>query len=296
MQIIVIGKNGQVSTSLVLELERRKIPFLNYGRAILDLEDSNSIKSFLESLEFKEAEGKKIIINAAAYTNVEKAEDEFQKAVKINSEANKILADYTYKNNILLVNYSTDYVFNGNKSEPYIEADPTDPINSYGKSKLMGENAIRSITDNFLILRTSWVFSHIGTNFVKKIYSLLKSQKEIKVIDDQKGCPTSSRFIADATISLIDKYKTTQQIAEVINIAQPGPISWYGFANSISSLIKESSKANIISVSSDEFQTKAKRPKNSVLSNTKLKNILSLKEVENWYEDLKRVIKVIENE
>lgn len=293
MQIVLIGKNGQVATKLNSELKKRSINFLNIGRDQLDLENSDMIRSFLTSLNFS-ANQKNIIINAAAYTNVEKAEEDSERAYLVNFEANKIIADFAQRNNFLYVNYSTDYVFNGLKNQEYTEEDITDPINKYGKSKLLGENAIREISDNYLILRTSWVFSEIGTNFVKKIFSLLKSQKEIKVIDDQIGCPTSAKFIAETTLELLTKLENNKNITEIINICQPDAVSWFDFASSIRDYIQ--SETIVIPVSSDEFKTKAVRPKNSVLSTKKLQTILEESNIESWRVNLKDVLRFLENE
>jgi dTDP-4-dehydrorhamnose reductase len=185
-------------------------------------------------------------------------------------------------------------VFNGSKNQEYTEEDITDPINKYGKSKLLGENAIREISDNYLILRTSWVFSEIGTNFVKKIFSLLKSQKEIKVIDDQIGCPTSAKFIAETTLELLTKLENNKNITEIINICQPEAVSWFDFASSIRDYIQ--SETIVIPVSSDEFKTKAVRPKNSVLSTKKLQTILEESNIESWRVNLKDVLRFLENE
>ncbi len=296
MQILIIGENGQVASKLIEQgkfIEGGSI--YSVSRPEIDLENEGSIISFLKKYHegVKDKNSYRIIVNAAAYTNVEGAEDDYEKALKVNALAPKILAEFAKANGYLLIHYSTDYVFNGQKIGDYHEDDVTGPINKYGMSKLLGEQNIISSTDNYLILRTSWVFSEIGGNFVKKIAELLQTRDELKVIDDQNGRPTYSGFIASITYELI-KYFNGKKSSEIINLTQPDTTSWYGFANKIKeNLVSKNVKlANIIPVLSSEFIMKAERPKNSVLSLNKLEKILPFS-IRSWEEDLSKVIDIL---
>lgn len=290
MQILIIGKTGQVASSLTNKLVSSNHNFLNVGRSEIDLLDKDSLQNFLSNYKSKlSGEEKNVIINASAYTNVELAEDEPEKVIQINGEAPKIIADFAAKNNILYVDYSSDYIFDGTKPL-FKEDDKPGPLNIYGKSKILGEENIISSTDNYLILRTSWVFSAIGKNFVKTIRSLLLSKPEIKVINDQIGRPTSADFIADITLALLDKYSQEKKVAETINVSQASPISWYGFAAKIKEIMNQDNLANVIPVTSSEFKTKAIRPQNSVLSTDKLEFVLGAKFLRSWEDDLREVI------
>lgn len=294
MQILIIGKTGQVASSLTNKLVSSRHNFLNVGRSEIDLLDKSSVLNFLSNYKSKlSGEEKNVIINASAYTNVELAEDEPEKAMLINAESPKIIAGFAGKNNILYVDYSSDYIFDGTKPV-YKEDDEPCPLNVYGRSKLIGEENIRSSTDNYLILRTSWVFSSVGKNFVKTIRSLLLSKPEIKVIDDQIGRPTSADFIADITLALLDNYSAQARVAEIINVSQADSISWHGFASKIKEIMSQDNLANIIPVTSDEFKTKALRPQNSVLSTDKLEKFLSSQMIRSWEVDLKEVIMWLE--
>lgn len=291
MQILLLGMNGQVATKLCSEIKNRNIDFNNFSRKEVDFSDNDSLRNFLSSYSTKIDKSKKnIIINAVAYTNVEKAEEEESLAMQVNAYSQSILAEFAGKNNCTYIHYSTDYVFDGAKSAPYKEEDEPNPINIYGKSKIWGERIIKENTDNFLILRTSWVFSEIGTNFVKKIRELILSRDEINVIEDQIGCPTSAQFIAETTLDLLGVKKEWN---DVINLTQPDPISWYGFSNAIKLALNKPKNVIINPVSSKEFLTKAARPKNSVLDTSKLRSILNQDDLRNWKKDLSEVIELI---
>jgi len=280
--MLIIGKNGQVATHLAKQASGRNI--VQVGSDQINLEDNSSIISSLENFEKNSsANTPKIIINAGAYTNVELAESEFKKAYQINSNALETISGFAKKNGYLLVNYSTDYVFDGNKIGEYSEDDDTNPINKYGLSKLVGENNIRKSGCNYLILRTSWVFSSVGINFVKKMSELLQSRDELKVINDQIGRPTYAGFIADITYKLIDHYNGKKP-KEIINICQPKTTSWYGLASEVRNILlaKNLKAANILPIKSSEYSQKAIRPNNSTLSIKKLEMILEGYSVPSW--------------
>lgn len=299
MQILLIGENGQLSSSFRKYFSEQRLEFTSTSRNELDLSDEASVKNFFEKYKFSENNNEpKLIINASAYTNVEKAEIEPELAMKINGESNKIISNFARDNGFLYVYYSTDYVFDGTKKTPYTEEDTPNPINQYGLSKLKGEDYVRSIADNFLIIRTSWVFSETGENFVKKIRNLISTKEEIKVISDQVGCPTSSDFLAYMSFALLNKLHkegNINNIREIINISQPSPVSWYEFACSIRKYMKGQNLAKIESIRSEEYNSKATRPKNSILNTEKLKNLLGVNMLKSWGDDLKEIIEKLEN-
>ncbi len=285
MQILIIGKNGQVAQSLA-----RLSPYAirSVGRDELDLSSSSSIHNFLKTyLRSLSYDKKNVIINAAAYTNVEKAEEEVNLAMSINASAQDILAEFCGKHGILYVSYSTDYIFDGLKNGPYDENDRPAPLNIYGKSKLAGEIAIAKPGVNYLILRTSWVFSATGNNFLRKIHELAQTKSEIRVVANQLGIPTSSDFIADMTYKLLNAFITQQKVRETINIAQKDIVSWFDFACKINELTGQ--KTIIQKITSNKVTTKALRPANSVLSTKKLQLITGI-EPRSWLEDLRIAI------
>jgi dTDP-4-dehydrorhamnose reductase len=202
-----------------------------------------------------------VIVNAAAYTAVDKAETERDVAVQVNATVPGVLAEEAKRLGALLVHYSTDYVFDGEKKVPYVEDDRTNPLNAYGESKREGEKRIRASGCRHLILRTSWVYAPRGRNF----YLTMKSAKQpLRVVDDQRGVPTSSRFLAECTASLIRK-----NAEGLLHLVPSGETTWYGFARAILG-----DSAAITPIRSSEYQTAARRPANSVLDNARARAIL----------------------
>ena len=267
--ILVIGKNGQVGW----ELQRALLPvgdIIAVDRARLDLTDSNSIRSVIHETQ------PDIIVNAAAYTAVDKAEEEHELAYQINAIAPKTIAEEAKKINALLIHYSTDYVFNGRKDSPYEESDTPDPINIYGVSKLAGEQAIQKSGCQYLILRTSWVFSARAHNFLLSILRLSKEKPELNIVADQHGSPTSAHFIADATAKIISQtnreLKQDSFTSGIYNLVSSGSTSWHGFASAIIALAQKTlPDADFVTsivqaITTTEYPTPAKRPMNSRLS------------------------------
>lgn len=200
MKILLFGKNGQVGWELqrslsvlgeVIALDRHSKSFCG------NLENLERIKDTIQTIK------PDIIVNAAAYTAVDQAESNFDLANLINYEAVKVIAKEAEKINAWFLHYSTDYVFDGNSNKPWTESDKTNPINIYGKTKLFGEEAIQEYCSKYLILRTSWVYSSKGNNFIKTILRLINEKKELSIIDDQNGSPTSAELIADCTAHCI---------------------------------------------------------------------------------------------
>lgn len=271
--ILLIGCNGQVGWELQRSLLSLGKVF-PYSSAQLDLASPQQIKQVVEAVR------PEIIVNAAAYTAVDQAEDDQEQAFAINATAPKYLAKQASQIGALLIHYSTDYVFNGQSDKPLAEDSATDPINTYGASKLEGERAIQAAGADHLIFRTSWVYGVRGKNFFLTMLRLFQQHKTLTVVSDQIGSPTWSRFIAEATAIAIKQAinERAQNSFEsgIFNLTSSGATSWHGFA----SLILETVCAESIDfpciataidpVSSDQYKTRAERPGYSVLDVTKI--------------------------
>jgi dTDP-4-dehydrorhamnose reductase len=256
VRFLLTGRNGQVGW----ELERLLKEVMATDRTTLDLA-GDAIPAFLSRTR------PDVIINAAAYTAVDKAESESDLAMRVNGIAPGILAEEAKRLGALLVHYSTDYVFDGEKKAPYVEDDRPRPLNAYGESKLEGEQRIRASGCRHLILRTSWVYAPRGRNF----FLTMKSAKQpLRVVDDQRGVPTSSRFLAECTVSLIRK-----NVEGLLHLVPSGETTWYGFARAI---LGEG--AAITPIRSSDYKTAARRPANSVLANAKASAVLG--ELPEW--------------
>lgn len=275
MNILLLGKNGQVGR----ELQRTLLPLgklIAVGRNDLNLEELSLLNSCLQA--YKPA----IIVNAAAYTSVDKAESEPNIAHLINAHAMVELADYAQKNQALLVHYSTDYVFDGKKQQAYIESDPTNPQNVYGESKRAGELAILQSGCPYLIFRTSWVYSVYGNNFIKTILRLAKERKTLRIVSDQYGTPTSAELIADVTSLAIYAYQSRLLDQGIFHLSAGDSTNWHGLGcYAIKKAKKNSMKLaldihDIHPITTDEYPLPAKRPKNALLDTQKLTTALSL--------------------
>ena len=246
MRALLTGRNGQVGW----DLERLLDDVVATDRSVLDLWQESSIRKIVRETK------PQVIINAAAYTAVDKAESERALAMRVNGAAPGVLAEEAKKLGALLVHYSTDYVFDGEKKGAYVEDDATNPLSAYGESKLEGEKRIRASGCRHLILRTSWVYAARGRNF---FLTIKNANKALRVVDDQRGTPTSSRFLAENTLSLVKK-----NAEGLLNLVPSGSTTWYGFAREILG-----PRADITPITTAEYPTAARRPANSVLDNAK---------------------------
>ncbi len=213
-----------------------------------------------------------IIVNAAAYTAVDKAESEPEAAFAVNAAAPGLLAERAKRAGALLIHYSTDYVFDGAKEMPYVEEDQANPLNVYGRSKLAGEQAIGDVGGRYLILRTSWVYAARGRNFLLTIRRLLKEKDELRVVSDQIGAPTSAGALANATAELLRQRNPTAlgNARGIYHVTATGHTSWHGFAVEIARLERAPREIRLVPIASSEYPLPACRPKNSRLSNEKL--------------------------
>ena len=295
MKILLLGKTGQIGRELYSLLSAtKKFQIQSLDRKEFDLKDYLKFKKVI--LKYKPD----IFINAAAYTDVEKAEKEKDLCKLINADSLRYISKICYENKVILIHYSTDYVFDGQKSEKYNENDIPRPINFYGKCKLIGEDNVRSQNSMHIIIRTSWVYSQFNKNFLKTIIKLIDNKKKIAIINDQYGTPTSARFIAEMTRLFIGKLDNNTNIFGTYHVVPNGKTSWYEFSRKILGYIKSiDSKIlfninDIKSIKSEDYTSSALRPKNSVMSNSKFKSLL-LTEVHDWDYYIKSVISSLFN-
>ena len=285
MKVLVIGSDGQLGLEFQkISSSYDSLSWVFSNIKTLDLLISDSISSFLNNIN------PSIIINCAAYTSVDKAEAESKLAYIINYKAVDIISRWTRDNNKKLVHISTDYVFDGLSKLPLSENSITTPVNEYGRSKLKGEQVCLNNDPSSIIIRTSWLYSSFGKNFVKTMIELMKKNKSVKVVNDQIGSPTYAHDLARLIIEIIINYKNESGLFHYSN---DGEISWFDFAGSIKELYNLDCK--IIGVSSEEFKTLAKRPKYSLLNKSKIKTTFNL-EIPNYKQSLKNCIKIIKNE
>ena len=228
MRILITGKNGQVGGKFS-RLYHSPGDVVAVGRAECDLSSERSIRDLVRRVE------PTVIVNAGAYTAVDQAEAERELCFAVNAAAPRVLAEEAARLNALLIHYSTDYVFNGEKPEPYLESDPINPVSVYGASKAAGEAAIVETASRYLVLRTSWVYGAQGKNFLRTMLRLGAERPELRVVDDQLGAPTSAAAIATATATLVEQYAApgTNLPAGILHMTAGGSTSWYGFASAI---------------------------------------------------------------
>jgi len=274
-RILLTGKSGQVG----FELQRTLAPL---GEIIaLDVEDLDL--SSPDAIRAKVREIKpQIIVNAAAYTAVDRAESEPDLAMKVNGVGPGVLAEEAKRVGSLMVHYSTDYVFDGTKGEPYTETDTPNPLSAYGQSKLAGDQAIQATGASHYIFRTSWVYSARGQNFLRTMLRLGRERAELRIVNDQFGAPTWARFIAETTARILQSSpdpKQTNLNAGLYNLTASGTTSWFGFAEEIFAQASHALGAKsprLISIPASEYPTPARRPYNSRLDTSKLVNTFSL--------------------
>lgn len=277
MKILLFGANGQVG----FELARSLLPLgdvIALNRENADLTDLEKCRATIQTIQ------PDVIVNAAAYTAVDKAETERETAFLINAKAVEVFAQEAKKVGALLIHYSTDYVFDGTKNTPYLEDDLPNPLNVYGESKLAGEQAIQASGTDYVILRTTWVFAARGQNFVKSILRLAAEREELNIVADQIGAPTSARFIADATAHILRQAQCERSaktfISGIFNLTNSGETSWFGFAEKIVALARLQNvdlKNRLINpIPTTAYPTPAKRPANSRLSTEKLQQRFGL--------------------
>ena len=280
MKILITGVNGQVGHALMHELTEHEL--IGLTRQDCDLTNLGQIRQVIDHHQ------PDLIINPAAYTKVDQAEDESELAFKINRDAPKVIAEKAREYNIPLIHFSTDYVFDGEKEVAYMEDDPTHPLGVYGQSKCAGEEAIQEVGGLIYIFRTSWVYSNIGHNFFLTMKRLSQERDKLKVVADQMGVPTSNQFIAEQIKRIILQLNETNK--GIYHLVPDGSCSWYEFAKEIVGQTNpQFNLEHLHAIRTHEFPTKTKRPANSVLSNVKIKEIFELN-FSDWQSCLNQVI------
>ncbi len=260
--ILVTGSNGQLGSEIKELSSNYSYNFIFADKEELDITDEKKLQDFFSNNNID------IIINCAAYTAVDKAESDQELSNMINHKAVKYLANIAKTNNIQFIHISTDYVFNGKNFQPYIESDTTNPNGVYGETKLLGEKAMLEINPNAsIIIRTSWVYSFYGANFVKTMLRLGKEKDELGVIFDQVGTPTYAKDLASTILEILPKVENNQ--VEIYHYSNEGVLSWYDFSKEIMRMAKLDCVINPIETK--EYPTPAKRPHYSLLNKAKIK-------------------------
>ena len=279
MNILVTGCNGQLGTELQ-KIASAKHQWFFTDVDTLDICNKEAVEQCFDANQIDAC------INCAAYTAVDKAEDEPELATLINSFAPKVLSDTCLRHNALLLHVSTDYVFGGDANTPYKVDDPINPQSVYGSTKADGERLIRESGCNYMIVRTAWLYSSVGKNFVKTMLMLGDTKDEINVVADQKGCPTWAHDLAVALVALLNK-NGKEPVHETFHFTNEGQITWYDFATAIMEIDGKACKVNPITT--DQYPTKAKRPAYSVLDLSKIKEFAGIV-IPEWRESLVKCI------
>ena len=284
MKILVTGGNGQLGCEINQLSYKYNYDWLFTDTDIFDISDLMNINVFLDKCN------PDVIINCAAYTAVDNAEVDFEKANTINHKAVELIAQWSKKNNCKLIHISTDYVYDGTSLTPVKEDMQANPVNNYGKTKLVGDIVCLKNNPSSIIIRTCWLYSSFGKNFVTNMINLMKSNSELKIINDQVGSPT---YAGDLAKTILDLITHKNWIPGIYHYTNFGKVSWFDFANDIKSIYGFS--RTIDSISSKEYSIKTKRPKYSLLDNSKIKNTFDIIQM-NYLDSLKKCVKILQNE
>jgi len=298
MKILVTGKNGQLGRSIQktvnadTKIGNNQSPneYIFAGREDLDLSSKSSISHYFDNNKFD------LIINCAAYTQVDKAEQEIGLADQINHLAVKQLASIASNQQARLIHISTDYVFDGESDKPYIETDTPNPINAYSRTKLAGEKALQALMPiNAIIIRTSWLYSEYGNNFVKTMLRLGRERDELSAVNDQMGSPTYATDLADAILEIIrhKKFRDVAQTTQIYNYSGEGEISWHEFAKEIFKLAEIDCKVSPITT--QQYPTPAKRPRNTFMNKDKIVKVFNIK-ISNWKSSLNTCMTILKKQ
>ena len=284
MKILVAGGSGQVGSELCRQGLASGCEVIAPDRAKLNISDAATVQTFVADC------APDIIFNAAAWTNVDEAESQSEQAFRVNRDGAVNLAAACAEHSIPLVHYSTDYIFDGAKASAYVEDDVPAPINAYGRSKLAGEEAVRTHHEQHLILRTSWIFSAHGSNFVKTMLKLGATHTELRVVADQVGKPTSAATIAQISLAIASDVRSAWG---TYHLAQPEAVCWHDFATAIFDAAAQYGQTlaveSIVPISSDDYSVVARRPENSVLDCHKLEDQFEVV-IQDWHDALDTVI------
>ena len=283
-KILVTGANGQLGQCLQkISSQFEEFEFIFTDSETLDITNKEEVNDFFWQ------NAPDFCINAAAYTAVDLAETDIEKAFLVNADGTENLAEACAENNAQFIHVSTDYVFDGENNLAYTEEDFTNPLGVYGASKLAGDELALEVNPCSVILRTSWVYSEFGKNFVKTMLSLFATKEELNIVADQFGQPTNANDLAEAIMKIIKSEKITPGI---FNFSNMGRISWFDFAEKIAELSEAKIKLNAIETS--QYPTPAKRPKNSVLDLDKISKTYAI-QLKSWEESLEDCVQILQN-
>lgn len=276
MKVLVTGAGGMLAEDLITCLSERGYEIVALPRNELDITDLGAIRAAVNNFE------PELMINCAAYTKVDKAEKEKKRALTVNGFGVQNLCLLCQERDIPLAHFSTDYVFDGTKESPYTIYDEPNPISAYGRSKLLGEKYILWLLSKFYLIRTSWLFGLYGKNFIETMLELGQREKQISVVNDQRGCPTWTYHLAQAVVDLIE----TERYG-IYHITNSEPTTWFEFAREI--FLLSGRDIEVLPVTSDQFPRPARRPQNSVLDPFPLPEVL-VREMPSWREALKEYL------
>ncbi len=280
--VLVTGANGQLGREIrKLAHEQNTLDFTFTDLEELDITDEREVNNFFQNSTHD------FCINTAAYTAVDKAETEYEEAVLVNGTAPGILARQCRQHDIIMIHISTDFVFDGQADKPYREEDPVNPLSSYGRSKLEGEKAVMENCDKSYVIRTSWLYSAEGHNFVQTMIRLGRSREEIKVVNDQTGSPTWAADLADTLVRLMLHPEVNQRFG-LYHYANRGETTWYEFACEIMDLADL--RCKVIPVRTKAYPTPARRPRYSVLDTIKIRKTFDL-EIPHWRDSLREMMR-----
>lgn len=283
IKILVTGASGQLGSEFKrLSGDDPSLLFTFLSRNEISITDSAAIEELFKKYNFD------YCINCAAYTAVDKAESEKEEAFAVNADAAAALAKFCYQYNAGFIHFSTDYVFDGNGNKPYQENDAVNPVSVYGASKLEGEKLVMQEDPNAVIIRTSWVFSSYGKNFVKTMIRLMQEKEQIKVVNDQFGCPTYAGDLATVVLTMICSEKGL--VPGIYHYCNEGITNWFSFASEIKNQIN--SPCEILPIDTSGYPTPAKRPAYSVLDCTKIKTIYSI-DIPAWQDSLQACLRLL---
>ena len=287
--ILLFGKVGQVGWELRRTLAPlARVTCIDYPD--VDFTRPDSVRGAIT------AAAPDVIINAAAYTAVDKAESELALATQINADAPRIMAEEARKRGALLVHYSTDYVFDGTKTTPFVETDAPNPLGAYARTKHAGDEAIRAAGCDHLIFRLCWVYGARGANFMLTMQRLAREREKLRVVADQVGCPTWSRMIAETTAQSLLQVRQAddaRRLSGTYHLCSSGQTSWHGFANAIIDLMPPETRKcrEVEAITTADYPTPTKRPAYSVMSAAKLERAFGLR-LPDWHESLRQVVEI----
>ena len=284
MRVLVTGKKGQLGSELKKISFNFDLQWIFTDRFSFDISDLSNIDIYLNKHK------PDIIINCAAYTSVDEAENDINTVDIINHKAVGVIAKWCNYNDCKLLHISTDYVYEGNSFIPVKEDDQANPINNYGKTKLLGDTSCLKNNPSSIIIRTAWLYSSFGNNFVKQMIDLMKRKNQLNIVNDQIGSPTFAADLAEIILLII---KTNIWIPGIYHYTNFGEVSWFDFAKDIKSICNFNTIIN--SIKSEKYSIKTKRPKYSLLDNSKIKNTFNINQI-NYLDSLKKCIKILQNE